>query len=139
MVPGLWARLGRLPLTTSGKVDRAALPEVEPERETRFVPPRTDAEQLVAEIWAEVLELDRVGALDDFFHLGGHSLLAVQVTARIRANVELDMPIRTIFARRTVAELAAALEELLLEELTGLSDEEALDLLETTHDTQESP
>ncbi|WP_424533870.1 amino acid adenylation domain-containing protein [Sphaerisporangium viridialbum] len=139
MVPGLWARLDRLPLTTSGKVDRAALPEVEPERETRFVPPRTDAEQLVAEIWAEVLELDRVGALDDFFHLGGHSLLAVQVTARIRANVELDMPIRTIFARRTVAELAAALEELLLEELTGLSDEEALDLLETTHDTQESP
>ncbi|MEV7969497.1 amino acid adenylation domain-containing protein [Sphaerisporangium sp. NPDC088356] len=139
MVPGLWARLDRLPLTTGGKVDRTALPEVEPERETRFVPPRTDAEQLVAEIWAEVLELDRVGALDDFFHLGGHSLLAVQVTARIRANVEVDMPIRTIFARRTVAELAAALEELLLEELTGLSDEEALGLLETAHDPLESP
>ncbi|RCG33248.1 amino acid adenylation domain-containing protein [Sphaerisporangium album] len=137
MVPGLWTRLDRLPLTTGGKVDRRALPDVERERETRFVEPRTDAERLVADIWAEVLDLERVGALDDFFHLGGHSLLAVRVTARLRADVEVDMPIRTIFARRTVAELAAALEELLLEELEGLSDEEALRLLETAPDSME--
>ncbi|MEV6986916.1 amino acid adenylation domain-containing protein [Sphaerisporangium sp. NPDC051017] len=137
MVPGLWTRLDRLPLTPSGKVDRAALPEVERERETRFVEPRTDAERLVADIWAEVLDLERVGALDDFFHLGGHSLLAVRVIARLRADVEVDMPIRTIFARRTVADLAAALEELLLEELEGLSDEEALLLLETAPDPLE--
>ncbi|GAA3804744.1 hypothetical protein GCM10022226_25790 [Sphaerisporangium flaviroseum] len=139
MVPGAWMRLERLPLTSGGKVARSALPEVERERESRFVPPRTDAERLIAEIWAEVLQLEEVGALDDFFHLGGHSLLAVRVTARLRADVEVDMPIRTLFARRTVAELAAALEELLLDELTGLSDEEALRLLQTPSGSLEGP
>ncbi|MEO3807571.1 amino acid adenylation domain-containing protein [Sphaerisporangium sp. B11E5] len=129
MVPGVWARLDALPLTPNGKVDRAALPRAEVERDEPPVPPRTDAEHLVAEIWGEVLGLPEVGAFDDFFALGGHSLLAVQVTARLRAGVGVDVPIRAVFAHRTVAALAAVVEELLLEELAGMSDEEAMRLL----------
>ncbi|MBB6474214.1 non-ribosomal peptide synthetase [Sphaerisporangium rubeum] len=129
MVPGLWTRLGALPLTPNGKVDRAALPEVEAERDAPPVPPRTDAEHLVAEIWGEVLGRPEVGVFDDFFALGGHSLLAVQVTARLRAGVGVDVPIRAVFAHRTVAALAAVVESLLLEELAGMSDEEAMRLL----------
>ncbi|MFC6080609.1 amino acid adenylation domain-containing protein [Sphaerisporangium aureirubrum] len=129
MVPGVWTRLGHLPLTPNGKVDRAALPDPEPERDAPPVPPRTDAEQLIAEVWGEVLGLADVGAFDDFFALGGHSLLAVQVTARLRSGVGVDVPIRAVFAHRTVAALAVVVEELLLEELAGLSDEEAMRLL----------
>jgi acyl carrier protein len=137
MVPGVWVRLDHLPLTPNGKVDRAALPAPEPERDAPQVPPRTDAERLVAEIWCEVLGLDEAGAFDDFFALGGHSLLAVQVTVRLRAGIGVDVPIRAIFAHRTVAALAAVVEELLLEELAGMSDEEAMRLLGAEADGQD--
>ncbi|ETK35217.1 non-ribosomal peptide synthetase [Microbispora sp. ATCC PTA-5024] len=133
LVPSGWVTLDALPLTVTGKVDLAALPEPEPEPAARFVPPRTDAEALVAGVWAEVLGLDPagVGALDDFFALGGHSLIATRVVALLRATLEVEVPIRTVFDRPTVAELAAAVEALLVEELSGLSDEEAARLLET--------
>ncbi|WP_344056182.1 amino acid adenylation domain-containing protein, partial [Sphaerisporangium rubeum] len=89
LVPSGWVRLDALPLTVTGKVDHAALPLPGPVAAARYVPPRTDAETLVAGVCAEVLGLDAgaVGASDDFFALGGHSLLAVQVTARLRAGV----------------------------------------------------
>ncbi|GES01448.1 hypothetical protein Acor_35120 [Acrocarpospora corrugata] len=125
MMPALWTRLPALPLTISGKVDRKSLPDPVPERAAAYVEPRTDAERLVAEIWAEVLGLDRVGAHDDFFTVGGHSLIAVRVAARLRATIELDVPIRNLFTRRTVADLARAIEELITAELGDLSEEEA--------------
>ncbi len=128
LVPTRWVSLDALPLTVQGKVDRRALPA--PDRPTGHVPVRTDAEQLVADVWAGVLGVERVGATDDFFALGGHSLLAVRVAARLRDTVEV--PLRTLFERRTVADLAIAVEELLLAELAGLSDEEALRQLEVT-------
>ncbi|MCC5578787.1 amino acid adenylation domain-containing protein [Microtetraspora sp. AC03309] len=130
MVPGAWVRLDRLPLTANGKIDHAALPSFAPEWETAYVAPRTDAEALVAEVWAELLGLDAVGAHDDFFHLGGHSLLAVRIVARLKAMIGVEVPIRTLFARRTVADFAAAVEAMLLDTLAGLSDEEALRLIE---------
>ncbi|MFI6509984.1 amino acid adenylation domain-containing protein [Streptosporangium sp. NPDC050855] len=130
MVPALWVSLPGLPLTANGKLDRAALPAPELGPLTRTAP-RGDAEELVAEIFGEVLGIEGVGAFDDFFALGGHSLLATRAVARIRAAVEVDVPIRTLFARSTVAGLAAAVEELLVAELAGLSDEEAEHLVET--------
>ncbi|MFB4280085.1 amino acid adenylation domain-containing protein [Nonomuraea sp. MTCD27] len=97
-----------------------------------YVTPRTDAEALVADVWSDLLGVSRVGAADDFFHLGGHSLLAVRAAARLRATVDVDVPIRTFFTHRTVEEFAAAMEDLLLADLEGLSDEEAIRLLDST-------
>ncbi|MEO3789456.1 amino acid adenylation domain-containing protein [Nonomuraea sp. B10E15] len=133
LVPGGWVRLDALPLTIAGKVDVSALPQAAPEPAPAHVPPRTDAETLVAEVWAQVLGLDagRIGALDDFFALGGHSLLATRAAALLRNAVEVDVPIRTLFDQPTVAGLASAVEGLLIEQLSGLSDAEAARLLET--------
>ncbi|GAA0989354.1 hypothetical protein GCM10009555_073140 [Acrocarpospora macrocephala] len=125
MVPSVWVWLEELPLTRHGKVDRRALPYPEIEIQAGSVPPRTDAEQLVAEVYGEVLGVGEVGALDDFFAIGGHSLLAARVIARIRSITGVDVPIRTMFDGSTVAALAEAVETLLVEELEGLSDEEA--------------
>ncbi|WP_275419316.1 phosphopantetheine-binding protein [Acrocarpospora phusangensis] len=125
MVPSVWVWLAELPLTRHGKVDRGALPYPEMEAGGGSVAPRTDAEQLVAEVYGEVLGIAEVGALDDFFAVGGHSLLAARVIARIRSITGIDVPIRTMFDGATVAALAAAVEALLVEELEELSDEEA--------------
>jgi acyl-coenzyme A synthetase/AMP-(fatty) acid ligase/acyl carrier protein len=133
LVPSGWVPLDALPLTVAGKVDTAALPAFAPVS-AAFVAPRTDAEVLVAEVLAAVLGIDseQVGALDDFFTLGGHSLLATQVVARLGNAVDMEVPIRALFDQPTVAGLAASVEALLIEELAGLSDADAAQLLEET-------
>jgi len=132
LVPTAWVPLDALPLTITGKVDLAALPAPVPALATEFVAPRGEAEVLVATVWATVLGLDagRIGVLDDFFALGGHSLLAVRVAALVRNAVDVEVPIRTVFDHRTVAALAGAVEKLLVEQLSGVSDEEAARLLD---------
>ncbi|WP_214103968.1 non-ribosomal peptide synthetase [Acrocarpospora catenulata] len=130
LVPAAFVRLDALPLTPNGKLDRLALPDPEPGREDTFVAPRTDAEALVADVWSDLLGLDGIGAFDDFFQLGGHSLLAVRVAARLRGTVGVEVSIRTLFTHTTVADLASAVEDLLLAELDDLSDEEAQRLME---------
>ncbi|MFD8533553.1 amino acid adenylation domain-containing protein [Streptosporangium canum] len=132
LVPTAWVRLEALPLTSGGKVDRDALPEPVTAPAAGRVLPRTDAERLVAGIWDELLGAGPYGVLDDFFALGGHSLLATRVAARIRRATGVEVPIRTIFARSTVAALAETVEDLLIEELAGLTEEEAMDLLAGT-------
>jgi Acyl-CoA synthetases (AMP-forming)/AMP-acid ligases II len=133
LVPTGWVPLDALPLTVTGKVDLVALPAPGPEPAAEFVPLRTDAEALVASVWAKVLDLEaeRVGVLDDFFALGGHSLLAARVAALLRNAIDAEVPIRTVFDQPTVAGLATALEKLLIEQLSGLSDAEAAHLLDT--------
>ncbi|GAA2586109.1 hypothetical protein GCM10010399_15170 [Dactylosporangium fulvum] len=130
MVPDRWITLDSLPRTPTGKIDRRSLPPPVADRPGPSAPPRTDAEQLIADIWAEVLGLDGVGVDDDFFALGGHSLLAVRVAARLRAMTDLDLPIRLLFTHRRLADLAAAVEQRLLDDLAGLSDDEVASLLE---------
>ncbi|WP_043974499.1 non-ribosomal peptide synthetase [Streptomyces microflavus] len=131
LVPNSVVVLDALPLTPNGKLDRRALPAPDrrPDLGGGYVAPRTDAEELVAEVWAEVLALDRVGALDDFFDLGGHSLLATRVVARIRAATDLTVPLRTLFVHRTAEAFALAVENLLLAEIEALTDEDAGRLL----------
>lgn len=90
-----------------------------------YTAPRTPAEELVAEVWQEVLGVERVGAHDEFFDLGGHSLLALRVIARLSADTEIDVPIQDFFADTTVEGVAALLERLLTAEIAELSDEEA--------------
>ncbi len=90
-----------------------------------WVAPRTAAEELVAQVWEEVLGRSRIGALDDFFDLGGHSLLALRVIARLSAAAEVDLPIQEFFVDTTVAGVAAAVERLLVAELDEMSEDEA--------------
>ncbi|MFJ4499594.1 amino acid adenylation domain-containing protein [Streptomyces sp. NPDC088864] len=139
LVPASILVLDRLPLTPNGKLDRAALPAPDhrPELRASYLAPRTEAEELVADIWREVLDIDRVGALDDFFDLGGHSLLATRVIARVRAAADLTVPLRTLFTHRTVAAFAEAVEAALLAEIDALSEEEAVALLAADGDALE--
>jgi amino acid adenylation domain-containing protein len=127
LLPSAWVEVDALPLTPSGKLDRAALPAPTVTRDS--VAPRTDAELLVAGVYAEVLGTSGVGALDDFFALGGHSLLAVKVVARLRAATGVDLPIRNLFDQGTVEGVAQAVEDRLFAEIDQLSEEEAARLL----------
>ncbi|MEH2068927.1 MAG: amino acid adenylation domain-containing protein [Nostoc sp.] len=114
MVPNAFVILESLPLTPSGKVDRRALPapDLQSERQDKFVAPRNPIEELLAQIWAQVLKLEQVGIYDNFFELGGHSLLAMQLVSRIRNIFKVELPLRELFANATVAELARSLEQL---------------------------
>jgi amino acid adenylation domain-containing protein len=114
MVPQAFVFLEKLPLTRSGKTDRKALPAPEAGGEAaEHVPPRTGAERTVAEVFARVLGVERVGAADDFFALGGHSLLAMHVWTHLRDRGGAALPLRALFEHPTVAALATALEEAL--------------------------
>ena len=111
MVPAHLIALAAMPLTPSGKIDRAALPA--PDLDSRpvesFTAPRTPTEQLVATLWQEALSVGRMGVEDDFFALGGHSLLAAQVLARLRAEHGVELSFRTIFESPTIEKFAAAI------------------------------
>ncbi|HEV7515730.1 MAG TPA: amino acid adenylation domain-containing protein, partial [Thermoanaerobaculia bacterium] len=108
MLPSAFMALERIPLTPNGKVDRRALAAIEPSRsatEEDYVAPATPGEQALAEIWAEVLGVERVGARDDFFRLGGDSILTIQVRA-LAAERGLHFTVQEIFELRTVRALA---------------------------------
>jgi len=116
MIPSVFIAITALPLTPSGKMDRHALPPPDGERPglaDEFTAPRTDLEELVAQVWREILQREQIGVYDNFFELGGHSLLATRVTARLRANFNIDLPVRRLFEFPTVAGLSARVEELL--------------------------
>ncbi|MDX6614894.1 MAG: hypothetical protein QOD75_4080, partial [Blastocatellia bacterium] len=107
MMPSAYVGLDALPLTPNGKVARRALPAPDFAATSKgsFVAPRTHEEQLLADIWAEVLRLELVGADDNFFELGGHSLLATQVLSRVLQTFDVQLPLRALFESPTVSEL----------------------------------
>ena len=110
MIPSAFVVLDALPLTPNGKLDSRALPAPEwgsPDLAGAFVAPRTPVEEQVAEIWAQVLGLDQVGIHDNFFALGGHSLSATQIISRVRNAFQVEVALRGVFERPTVAEFAA--------------------------------
>jgi amino acid adenylation domain-containing protein len=113
MAPSAYMQLDSLPLMPNGKVDRQALPkptEGRPDVDSEYVQPRTIVEQVIANIWEDVLHLDQVGIHDDFFELGGHSLLATQVTSRVRSVFHLELPLRRFFESPTVSGLAQTVD-----------------------------
>jgi amino acid adenylation domain-containing protein len=109
MQPGTFVFLAALPLTPNGKLDRAALPAPQGERpdlRAEYVPPGDETELAVAEVWQEVLGLERVGLHDNFFDLGGHSLLLIQIHDRLRERFGRNLPIVDLFKHPTVGSLA---------------------------------
>ncbi len=107
MVPARILALAAWPLLPNGKLDRAALPL--PEDSPRSAEPVGALETVLAALWADVLGLEQVGRDDDFFALGGHSLLATRLYARLRETLQVTLPLRLLFERRTPAALAAEL------------------------------
>src|SRR5688572_6074807 len=111
MVPVVLVELKELPLTPLAKVDRKALPEIEQvQREREYEPPRTAVEEVLCDIWSEVLQVDRVGINESFFELGGHSLLATQLMSRVRETLQVEVALRELFEEPTVAGFAERVE-----------------------------
>jgi amino acid adenylation domain-containing protein len=113
MVPTSFVLLEALPLTPSGKVDRKALlmpVEVRPNLDASYVEPRNSLEQEIAEIWAQILRLDRVGANDNFFELGGTSILGVQMMIRLQKKLGRSLRVVLLYQHSSVGELAQALQ-----------------------------
>ncbi|WP_210589241.1 non-ribosomal peptide synthetase [Streptomyces sp. GESEQ-35] len=105
MVPAVVVPLAEFPLTPSGKVDRAALPAPERTADIEdYVAPRTDEERALAEIWAEVLDIDRVGVTDNFYELGGDSVLGIMVVAKAKA-AGVPVSAKALFRLQTIAAL----------------------------------
>jgi acyl carrier protein len=111
MLPQSWEVLDSLPTLANGKVDRSQLPAPQWGRDQQqvYVPPRTELEDVLTDIWLDVLQLDEVGVHDDFFALGGHSLLATRLISRVRDHLDLEVPLFSVFEYPTVAGLAGTI------------------------------
>ncbi|GAA3735253.1 hypothetical protein GCM10022225_17290 [Plantactinospora mayteni] len=129
MVPGVFVPLEKIPLTANGKLDRRALPApgrtVAEVDAAEYVAPQGPVEERIAEIWAELLDVD-AGTRTNFFTVGGHSILAVRLASRIQEEFEIDLPVRTVFERPTIARIAEAVEERIRAEIDELSDSDLL-------------
>ncbi|MEW9701480.1 amino acid adenylation domain-containing protein [Paenibacillus sp. SI8] len=141
MVPSVFVCVDQIPLTPNGKVDRNALPKPEFSNQFTYVAPQTPIEKVLAEVWSQVLGIDKVGVHDHFFEIGGHSLLASQITARIGEHLQVELPLMQFFKAPTITGIIAywsqnALHMQRLEKvcemymiLSGISEEEAAALL----------
>lgn len=109
MLPSGIGVLEALPLNVNGKVDRRRLPAVEFEAQQVYEAPSTEAEQMLAGIWTQLLGVEKVGRNDSFFAMGGHSLLAVQLVARVQGAMQGDMEIRDVFQNPVLSDMAACL------------------------------
>jgi amino acid adenylation domain-containing protein len=128
MIPSMFLRVAALPQTSSGKLDKCALPKAVAENAmlgTDYRAPATPAERRVAGIVAKVLGVERVGIDDNFFLIGGHSLLGTQVVLQVRQAFGIDLTLRHLFTAPTVASLAASVERLVIQKIQSMSEEEA--------------
>jgi amino acid adenylation domain-containing protein len=120
MIPSTFVTLDALPLTRHGKVDRSALPDPVWDRPvSEHVPPRTPVEEMLAELWADLLGIEpveRIGVRDNFFDLGGHSLKAGQLVLRVRDLFGIELPVREVFESPTIEAMAVAIGRKLVEE-----------------------
>ena len=119
MLPSVYVPLRVLPLTTNGKIDyrQLPLPEKRAEGEEKsLVEPRSFIEEMLVEIWKEVLPVKRLGIYEDFTSLGGHSLLATQIISRMRTTLQVDLPLKYLFEAPTIAGLAVHVEQALHKE-----------------------
>jgi acyl carrier protein len=114
MVPANYWQIEKVPLLPSGKVNRAALAVCGGRRlvdRQDWMGPRNESEAQLADIWRELLKVEAVGREQNFFELGGHSLLVLQMTARIRRTMEVELPVRSVFESPTIAGLAQEVDK----------------------------
>jgi amino acid adenylation domain-containing protein len=135
-VPSAFVLLASMPLNANGKIDRKRLPapDFSLEVDRNYARPRTRNEEILCEMWAELLALDRVGIHDNFFEIGGHSLFAMQVISRIRSAFKVELPITAIFEAPQIATLAQRLEDLLLEHAVIAESDSLVDNNEVDED-----
>ena len=117
MVPSYFRHLESLPLTANGKIDHKALPDLhieQPEVDVPYVAPGTEVEEILADIWTEVLQVNQIGINDNFLGLGGNSLSAIRIIARIEDSLKLELPVNRIFEKPTISALANHIEETIL-------------------------
>jgi amino acid adenylation domain-containing protein len=135
MIPSRWLALDSVPVTPSGKADRGALPgDATPWEAPAYEAPSSPVEEVIAEVMADVLEVDRVGRHDDFFDAGGHSLLVTQVVARLAERFPVDLPVTAVFDAPTVARLAETVHGAVLAHVATLSESEVDTMLAEVHD-----
>jgi acyl carrier protein len=130
MVPTAFVELESLPVTTNGKLDRSALPAPTRGVTEGVVPGVTPTEVSLAEILAELLDIDGFGRDDNFFELGGHSLMGAQLVARVYERFGVELSLLDIFDNPTLAEMAEIVDEAVVELVASLSDEEVEQLLD---------
>jgi amino acid adenylation domain-containing protein len=134
MIPGYLVAIAKIPLAPSGKVDRQALPAPDRTSRQQFVLPRNPTEEIVADIWCQILKREKIGIYDNFFDLGGHSLLATQVISRLREAFKIELPFRTLFETPTVAGIVEQIEQIkTVQKLQNIST----DLIELTENREE--
>lgn len=132
MIPPMFVRMESLPVASSGKVDRQALPAPNQQnilRDEAFQHPNSATEQRVGGIVASLLGLDRVGVNDNFFYLGGNSLFGTQLIARLRDAFQVELPLLKLFDHPTVTELSLEIERMMFARIENMSEEEAQRLL----------
>jgi thioesterase domain-containing protein/acyl carrier protein len=122
MIPAAFVPLENLPLTPNGKLDRTSivkqyrqvlpLPDGSMHSSETTISPRSQTEVTLTNLWQELLRLKQVSIYDNFFELGGHSLLATQMTSRVRDTFGLELPLQSVFAAPTIAQLTAVIETL---------------------------
>ncbi|MFN6200096.1 MAG: amino acid adenylation domain-containing protein [Dolichospermum sp.] len=113
MLPAFFVRLAELPLTPTGKINRRALSALmlELNHEIDYILPRNPLEQKLAEIWCQVLGLEKVSVEENFFNLGGHSLATIQIISRIRETLKIDLPLQYLFTEPTIAGLTKIINQ----------------------------
>jgi acyl carrier protein len=114
MVPATWIELDAMPLMPNGKIDRKNLPSPSMAKILRqnHVAARTDTERAIAKIWKDLLNIDDIGAFDDFFLLGGHSLIATRVVSAIQKALHVSVPIKVLFDFKHLHELASYIDQM---------------------------
>ncbi|HEX6749439.1 MAG TPA: amino acid adenylation domain-containing protein [Longimicrobium sp.] len=131
MVPAVVVGLDAFPLTTSGKVDRRALPEPDPDAAAEaeaYLAPETPTEQTLAALWEELLGIRGVGAGHSFFALGAHSLMAMRMTTGVLERLDVELPLRAVFETPRLRDLATRIDQLREEALAALLEELGGDL-----------
>jgi hypothetical protein len=139
MLPSNFVMLESLPLTRNGKVNRQALPApgaYAAEAKTGYVAPRTMCEKALAQIWTEVLGVERVGIYDNFFDMGGDSLMATQLVTRARASMAVELSFREFFTSPTIEGLALCAEEAILAKTSSVKVDAMLDWLEGVEENE---
>jgi len=114
MIPSYFMQLEKMPLTPNGKIDRKALSVFDRSMPigVKYEAPRNETEAILVETWKEVLKVDRIGINDNFFELGGHSLKATSLIAKIHKKINVEVPLREIFTKATIKELAEYINSL---------------------------